>query len=93
MTTQTIDFSRFNAPDDRVLAFLNANGLDPNTIPAQSTATIEDGNLTVSEFIFEQTVPGAPPHKTLNDDGTGCKKTTRTVPLVSAPEQHGIVGA
>lgn len=90
MTNRTVDFSKYDAPDDRVLGFMAANGLDPNLIPAASTATIEGDTLTVTEFLLEQTVPGAPPHKSINSDGNGYKKTERTVPLLSAPENHGL---
>ena len=90
MTKRSVDFSKYDAPDDRVLAFMAANGIDPYLVPAESVATIEGGEITVTEFLLEQAVPGAPPHKSINSEGTGYKRTTRTVPLLSAPEDHGL---
>ena len=51
------------------MAWIEANGLDPELIPVAIPAVIEDGKLTVTEFLLEQTVPGAPPHKTMAEDG------------------------
>lgn len=90
MTKRTFDFEAYPCPDSRVVAWIEANGLDPELIPVAVPAVIEDGQLTVTEFLLEQTVPGAPPHKMLSTDGTGYKKTQRTVPLLSAPEDHGL---
>ena len=90
MTNRTIDLSGYNHPDPRVMAWIEANDLDPHQIPADFPVVIEDGNLTVMEWILESTVPGAPPHKTLADDGEGFKKAQRTVPLLSPPEDHGL---
>jgi hypothetical protein len=88
MSSRTIDFESFEMADPRVMAWIEANGLDPNNIPLKSTAVIEDGELTVTEWLLEQTVPGAPPHKTLADDGNGYKRTLHTVPLLAAPEDY-----
>ena len=90
MSKRTIDFESYDMADPRVMGWIEANGLDPHNIPLSSSAVIQDGNLTVTEWLLEQTVPGAPPHKTLADDGNGYKKTRRTVPLLSAPEDHGL---
>ena len=90
MTYRELDLSGYNHPDERVMAWIEANNLDPNLIPADLPVIINGDKLTVTEFLLEQTVPGAPPHKTMAEDGSGLKKTTRTVPLLSAPEAHGL---
>lgn len=90
MTKRIINFESYDMAEPRLLAWIEANGLDPWQLPHAQSAVIEDGNLTVMEWILEQTVPGAPPHKTLADDGEGYKKARRTVPLLSAPEDHGL---
>lgn len=90
MTERMIDFESYEDADSRLLAWVRANGLDPWQLPRAQSAVIEDGNLTVTEWILEQTVPGAPPHKTLREDGSGYKNRLRTVPLLSAPEDHGL---
>jgi hypothetical protein len=89
MRNRYIDLSQYDA-DPRVMAWLEANGLDPHEIPANQHAQIFGEHLTVIEFVLEQTVPGAPPHKTMADDGSGYKKRLRTVPLLSAPEDHNL---
>ena len=90
MTKRIIDFEAYEMADPRIMAWTEANGLDPHNIPLKSIAVIEDGQLSITEWVLEQTVPGAPPHKTLADDGNGYKRTQRTVPLLSAPEDHGL---
>lgn len=77
-------------PDPQRCAWLEANGIDPNVTPAAQYAQIHDGHITLLEFVLEQTVPGAPPHKTMADDGSGYKKRLRTVPLLSEPEDHNL---
>lgn len=77
-------------PDPQIMAWFEANGIDPNNVPAAQEVLVEDGKLTYIEFEMRQTVPGAPPHKTLASDGSGYIKRLRTVPLVSAPEDHNL---
>jgi len=90
MTKRILDFESYDHPDPRVIAWIEANKLDPNLIPANKPVVINGDKITVTEFVMEQTVPGAPPHKTMASDGSGLKKTQRTVPLLSAPEDHGL---
>jgi hypothetical protein len=87
---RAVDFTTYDHPDPRIISWIKANGLDPNNIPEAFPAVIEDRTLTVTEWIVEQSVAGAPPHKTLSDDGSGYKKKRRTVPLLSPPEDHGL---
>jgi len=90
MTKRIFDFEAYPCPDPRVMAWIEANGLDPNLIPVAFPAVIEGDKLTVTEFILEQSDPNKPPHKAVSTDGSGFKKTQRTVPLLSAPEDHGL---
>jgi hypothetical protein len=88
MSKRVIYLSGYNHPDPRIMAWIEANGLDPHRIPVNAPVFIEDGQITVTEFVLEQTVPGAPPHKTLTDDGW--KSVQRAAPLLSSPEDHGL---
>lgn len=90
MTERTVDFESYPEADPRLLAWIRANGLDPWQLPRAQSVVIANGSLTFTEWILEQTVSGAPPHKTLADDGQGYKRAQRTIPLVSAPEDHGL---
>lgn len=90
MSKRIFDFEAYPCPDPRVMAWIEANGLYPNLIPVGVPAVIEDGNLTVTEFLLVQSDPNKPPHKSVNSDGSGFKKIERTVPLLSAPEDHGL---
>jgi len=90
LTNRIIDLASYGMANPKMMAWIESNGLDPNLIPLESTAVIDGNELTVTEWLLEQTVPGAPPHKTLADDHSGYKRTRRTVPLLSAPEDHGL---
>lgn len=90
MTKRSINLESYANADPRLLAWVQASGIDPWQIPQAQSVVIEDGNLTFTEWILESTVPGAPPHKTLAEDGQGYKRHQRTVPLLSAPEDHGL---
>jgi len=85
MTTRRISLNTPVIPDPQRIAWIEANGLNPNTIVADQEVIVEDGKLTFVEFLFNEN--GG---KVLNTDGTGCVKRTRTVDLVSAPEDHGL---
>lgn len=90
MTKRVFDFEAYDCPDPRVMAWIEANGLDPALIPVALLAVIEGDRLTVTEFILRQTDPHKPPHKVVASDGSGFEKRERTVPLLSAPEDHGL---
>lgn len=90
MTKRIFDFEAYEVPDERVMAWIRANGLDPELIPVRFPAVIENGKLTVTEFILGQSDPNKPPHKVVSSDGNGFEKIQRTVPLLSAPEDHGL---
>ncbi|WP_104087042.1 hypothetical protein [Arthrobacter sp. GMC3] len=82
---QRISFFRKELPDAQLNAFIEANGLDPKEVIADQVATIENGQLTV--VIFSQGLDGK---KILNGLGDAYMKQSKTVPLISAPENFGL---
>ena len=88
--SRRININTPQLPDPRVMAWFTANGIDPGNVPAAQEVLVKDGELTFVEFLLEQTVPGAPPHKTMASDGSGYQKALRTIPMISSPEVHGL---
>ena len=88
--SRRININTPKLPNPQVMAWFEANGIDPGNVPAAQEVLVKDGELTFVEFLLEQTVPGAPPHKTMDADGSRYKKVLRTIPMTSAPEAHGL---
>ena len=75
--------------NDNLQAWLTANGISPRATPISAVATVDEDakELTIEQFV-------------LNDDWTKvidyphgepeARKTTVTVPLLSAPEDHNL---
>jgi hypothetical protein len=85
--SRRIDLSVFDA-DPRVIAWLDANGIDANHTPAAQEVLIEGDQLTYIEFLL-----GLDGCKVLShrDDGSPFyEKQLKTVTLVSAPENFGL---
>jgi len=72
-----------------LLEFIQANGLDTHAVPVAFPLVVRDGQLTVTEFVFE-TLPDGRRRKVLTDGADEVVKRTRTVPLISLPEAHGL---
>ena len=87
MNARGVNLNFESMPDPRVVAWLEANGLDPQDVPAAQEALVHDGHgvpvLAVAVF-------------TRNEDGVkiqgsfGFLKHIRVVPLQSAPEDHNL---
>ena len=71
-----------------LLEFIRANGLDPHAVPVAFPMVIRDGQLTVTEFVFEELPDGKRRKVIINGDSV--KKRSVTVPLKSPPEAHGL---
>ena len=89
MSSRTIDLSKYDV-DPRVIAWLEANGIDPSNSPADQEAHIADGTLTIQEWELTQGPDDTRPHRTLNSEGNGWVRVTRTLALASPPEDHGL---
>lgn len=83
--SRRVDLDSPNLPDPKSVAWLEANNIDPSSVPAAQKALIDEEGLTLLFFI-EDTDGG----KILHENGNEWKKELRTVPLVSAPETFGL---
>lgn len=54
MSRTIFQFHWYREPDERVLAWMRANNLDPHLIPVDSQAIMEDRSLTVTEITGKQ---------------------------------------
>ena len=88
MTTRYIDMKQYDA-DSRVIAWMEANELDPGNIPAAQYVQVSGEYLILQEFILG---PEGFKLPLLDSSGEVCawQKQTITRPLVSAPEDHGL---
>lgn len=83
MSTRGVNINFSTVPDPRVLAWLQANHIDPKSVPAEQEVLVTDEHMAYAEFLS-------------NDDGTkvlggfGYLKQLKTVPLISAPENFGL---
>jgi hypothetical protein len=84
VTTQLINLDTPVLPDPARCAWLEANGIDPAKVPAAQEVLVEDGQLTFVEFLYRAD------GRKLVSPGGEVEKILRTVPLVSAPENHGL---
>jgi hypothetical protein len=83
MSTRRINLNTPEIPDPACMEWMAANGIDPWKVPAAQEVAVHDGQITFIEF-----VTGPDGFKKLGSDGY--EKALRTVPLVSAPENHGL---
>jgi len=88
MTTRYIDLSQYDA-DPRVIAWLEANEIDPRDTPAVQHVQVSGGHLILQEFVRGPEGFKLPIH---DENGEACawQKQTITRPLLSAPEDHGL---
>lgn len=88
MTDRRIPLHEFNTPDPRVNEWLNANDVDPQDVVASSFALIVDEKVLA--FVGFHRDAG----RKLVLDGAHetavCLKVPIVVPLLSAPENHGL---
>jgi hypothetical protein len=75
----------FHPTNPDQLAFIEANGLDPADVTAGQIAQVDGGKLTVRVIARRDNKT-----RILNDAGDGYVTEKRTVPLLSAPENHNL---
>jgi len=76
-----------NLPDPRIVAWLEANNIDPKNTPAAQEALVEDNRVTLIEYVLGADGFKLPVHDS-DGEPIGWVKHTVTVPLISAPENH-----
>ncbi|AIX99773.1 hypothetical protein ART_0175 [Arthrobacter sp. PAMC 25486] len=82
---QRIPLNSQKAPNADVIAFVAANGIDPNEVIADQLAYIANSQLTVDVFVRRD--DGT---KVLDHSGDRYTRGSLTVPLLSAPENHNL---
>lgn len=71
----------------RMQAWMNANGIRPNSVPQESLVFVKDDSIEYTAFKY-----GTEGEKILDltSDVTGYVKVDRRVPLISAPENFNL---
>jgi hypothetical protein len=85
MTSRRINLDTPIIPDPQVMAWMEANGIDPHNVPAAQEVLVKDGQITFVEFVRNE--DGI---MILRDEVHGFEKVLRTVPLISALEDHNL---
>jgi hypothetical protein len=83
----SINFTDYPMGHPPILAWLRANELDPSRLLYAQTALIDAGELTVTEFVFEESGAKRLAKRT---DGFEAVVKTVTVPLISSPAAHNL---
>lgn len=89
MSNRYIDLSQYDA-DPRVMAWLEANGLDPYHVPAAQHVQVTGGHLVVQKFATGPDGHKIPLLDRVTEELCGWQKVTVTLPLLSAPEDHNL---
>jgi hypothetical protein len=86
MTTQYVNLDTPVLPDPDRIKWLEANGIDPYTLPAAQVVVVEDGKIVYTKFVYRNglKVP-------LANGEPGYEKETVTVPLKANPAEFGVV--
>lgn len=87
MNTRGVNLNFDACPEPRVVAWLEANGLNPEDVPAAQEALVHDGHgvPVLAIAVFTRDEDG---NKIVG--GFGYLKHIRVVPLRSAPEDHNL---
>lgn len=80
----TIYLKNFPLPDKKLMAWIDANGLDPNNTPYDAVMEVKDGFLTTEQF--QRGEEGEP----LFSGNDVALRDRVTVPLVSHVYEHGV---
>ncbi|MDQ0756072.1 hypothetical protein [Arthrobacter sp. B3I4] len=87
--SRRINLDKPNLPDPQCMAWLEANGIDPSGVPAAQEVLVEDDQITLVEYVRSLDGFKLPVHDS-NGELCGWKKHLVTVPMLSAPENHGL---
>lgn len=83
MTARGVNINFSELPDPRVIAWLEANGIDPATVPAAQEVLVSTDHMAYVEFIVDEQ------GKKIQGSYSYLKQI-KTVPLISAPENFGL---
>lgn len=89
MSHRYIDLNLPEIPDARIVAWLEANGIDPNNTPSAQYVQVTDEYLIYQEFRRGSDGHKLPIH---DNQGEACawQKRVVTAPLLSRPEDHNL---
>lgn len=74
-------------PDPKMIEWLTTNGIDPFKVPADQEIPVTEEHIEFTEFLTDE----AGNLQIAYRDGDPYRpKQTRTVPLLSDPENHGV---
>lgn len=83
-----VDLSKYDA-HPRVIAWLSANRIDPRSIPAAQTVLVTEEHISFQQWEVDPAT-GAK-HAKFDENGDPyLPRFSRTVPLLSDPETHGV---
>ena len=77
-----INLDRRERPDRDIWAWLEANGINPENVPARQHVLIIDQRIVFIEFLLDDNG-----HK-IYDQHVGFKKQANMVPLLAAPDNY-----
>lgn len=83
MSTRGVNINFETTSEPRVLAWFDANGIDPHTVPVAQEVLVTDDHLAYVEFMRGE-------DGKLVLGGNGYLKQIKVIPLISAPENHGL---
>lgn len=89
MSIRYIDINLPGLPDPRVVAWLEANNIDPGNTPAAQYIQVTDEHLIYQEFAKSPDGFKLPIHDS-KGEAVGWQKQMMSAPLLSAPENHGL---
>lgn len=89
MTSRSVNINYEGLPDQRVIAWLEANGIKPSDVPAAQEVLIHDGHeLSTPVMAFTVFDRDADGQKIMGSFGS--LKHIRVIPMRSAPENHNL---
>jgi YD repeat-containing protein len=84
MPTRSINLNYTNLPEPRVISWLEANGISPADTPAAQEVLVTDDHMAYVAFDYDEE------GRKVRAGHDGYRKHIKVVPLISAPEAHGL---
>lgn len=84
-----VDLNFSDLPDPRVVAWLEANGIDPSDVPAAQYVRVTDEHLLYQTFATGPDGHKLPIHNS-SGEAVAWQLQMMSAPLLSAPEDHNL---
>jgi hypothetical protein len=85
MSKRGVNLNFPTCPEPRVIAWLEANNIDPMTVPAAQEVLVTDEHIAYVRWVSD---PETGAYKIMGGDGW--LKEIVVAPLLSAPEDHNL---